>query len=368
MFIVALLFGALQTTMAQQASPQAEKLLASAHRKATMDGDLRGAIEEYRRAAASAGPNRALGAQALIQMAECYQRLGDTEARKVFERVVREYADQKEAVAVARAHLNTGEPPAVARGDRPVWTGPRVDGFGTISPDGRFLTFTNWDTGGLVLRELTSGTERHLTSGLYADGQTEFSAISRDGRQVAYEWLPKGKERYELRVASLEGTGVPDSARVLDLEDANGIAPYDWSPDGKWLAVFIRRPDFTGQIGLVGVKDGALRVLKSVDWKGPTKIFFSPDGQYIAYDLRIGDAAKERHVFAMAVDGSRETLVVGHPSENVVMGWSPDGKYLLFASDRSGSVGLWRSPWSARSLKERQRWSSQILDPRGRSG
>ena len=43
----------------------------------------------------------------------------------------------------------------------------------------------------------------------------------------------------------------------------------------------------------------------------------------------------------MAVDGSREATVVAHPSQNVIMGWSPDAKHVLFSSDRSGSVGLW---------------------------
>jgi Tol biopolymer transport system component len=54
-----------------------------------------------------------------------------------------------------------------------------------------------------------------------------------------------------------------------------------------------------------------------------------------------GDTTNDRHVFVMAVDGSRETAAIEHPSQNKVMGWSPDGTALLFASDRSGSIGLW---------------------------
>jgi Tol biopolymer transport system component len=345
MLIVALLWAGLHVITAGQTEADVEKLLASAHRRATLDGDLKGAIGEYENVVAAAGQNRAVAAKALIQMADCYQKLGDTEARKILERVLREYSDQTEAAAIARARLGRTEPPATTRGDRSVWAGPRVDGFGTISPDGRFLTYTDWwTTGGLVLRELASGNERRLTSGSYADGQTLYSAISRDGRQVAYQWFRNDKKRYELRVASLQGTGMPESSRVLDLEDAEGIAPYDWSPDGKWLAAFVERADRTGQLGLVGVKDGSLRVLKSVDWMGPTKIFFSPDGQYIAYDLSVGDTSRERHIFVMTVDGSSETAVVAHPSENVITGWSPDGRYILFASDRSGSFGLWGQP------------------------
>jgi Tol biopolymer transport system component len=81
-----------------------------------------------------------------------------------------------------------------------------------------------------------------------------------------------------------------------------------------------------------------------VDWKGPTKIFFSPDGRYIAYDLSVNENTGERNIFVMATDGSRETVAVAHPSVNTIMGWSPDGMLLLFASDRSGSTGLWALP------------------------
>jgi len=43
----------------------------------------------------------------------------------------------------------------------------------------------------------------------------------------------------------------------------------------------------------------------------------------------------------MAVDGSSETAIVADRSRNVVMAWTPDGRDILFASDRSGETGLW---------------------------
>jgi Tol biopolymer transport system component len=320
-----------------------EVALRAAMETETVKGDLKAAIAQYEKIVQSS--DRTIAAKALIRMAECYEKLGDAQARSVFERIVRDYPDQRDAVAVARGRLAGADPVDRTRGDRTLWSGAQADGFGTISPDGRFLTYTDWaQTGGLILRELETGSERRLTSGSFADGQVEFSAISHDGRQVAYEWWLNQEKRYELRVAPLAGSGVPAARRIVDLPDARQIAPYDWSADGNWLAVFIGRKDFTGQIGIVGVKDGAVRILKSVDWKGPRKIFFSPDGRYLAYDLKVGEDTSERDVFVMAADGSRETAAVAHPSENTVMGWSSDGQNLLFASDRSGSIGLWAVP------------------------
>ena len=331
-------------------APEAETMLRAAQQKETLEGDLKGAIKQYAAIAAKyARTDRGVTATALIRMAECYQKMGDTESRNIYERVIRDYADQKEAVAEARARLGA-EPftagPARATGDRPVWTGD-ADGFGTISPDGRYLTYTDWKTGGLVLRELATGTDRRLTAGAYSDGQTEFSVISKDGKQVAFEWFLNDKKRYELRIASLAGSGVLEGRTLVDNADFKDVSPYDWSADGKWLAVFVQRQDRTGQIGVVSVPEGKLRVLKSVDWRGPRKIFFSPDGRYIAYDLRTGESERPRHIFVMAVDGSGESVAVAHPSFNAAMGWSPDGRWALFASDRSGSMGLWGVPMEA---------------------
>jgi Tol biopolymer transport system component len=343
---IALLACGFALLAAPQKNDGPEQWLQNAMQAETVDGDLKTAIEQYKKIIARSGASRDVVAKALVRLGMCYQRQGNAEARKQFERVVRDYADQKESVAEARAKLGGAAAASPSSGDRPVWTG-EADGFGSISPDGRFLTYTDWETGGLVLRNLSTGTDRRLTAGSYAEGQTQFSVISKDGKQVAFQWLPTGKKGYELRTASLLGTGILNSRLLLYNDDILGVQPYDWSADGKWLAVFVARQDRTGQIGVVSTTDGALRVLKSptgVDWKGPTKIFFSPDSRYIAYDLKTDDTSRERRIFVMAIDGSRETAAVTHASGNAVMGWSPDGSYLLFGSDRSGSTALWGVP------------------------
>jgi tetratricopeptide (TPR) repeat protein len=81
---------------------QADVLLQAALAKQTIQGDLRGAIALYEKAVTEAGANRVLAARALVHMAECYQKLGDTQARTIYERVVREYPEQTAAVTLAR--------------------------------------------------------------------------------------------------------------------------------------------------------------------------------------------------------------------------------------------------------------------------
>jgi Tol biopolymer transport system component len=343
--VAALIAFSMPIAHAQQGVAQAEKLLASAQHKAAIDGDLKGAIEDYRKAIAAAGNNRPLVAQALLRMAECHRQLGSAEAQAIYARLLRDYSDQKDIAAAARTRLTGTVGRGAVRGDRSLWVGDDADGFGTISPDGRYLTYTAWaDRGQLAIRDLSTGVNHRLTDG---GGSTSFSAISRDGKQVAYQWwvsnaAPAGEPfPDQLRVAKLTGTAISDVRPLLGNPDIINAAPYDWSPDNKWIAASLTRRDRTRQIALVDAETGSLRILKSLDWKEPTKIFFSPDGRYLGYDLMTSDARDERHVFILAVDGSREFTAVDHPSQNIIMGWSPDGAYVLFASDRSGSYGLW---------------------------
>jgi Tol biopolymer transport system component len=347
------------TAMVYTAQPVAQQsgdvALRAAVETETIKGDLAGAIEQYR--ALAEGDDRAVAAQALLRMAQSYEKLGDAQARTIYERVVRDFADQADAVTIARTHLADRTSPPKVAGERAVLTGPNVNGYGTVTPDGRFLTYVDFGTRQVTLRDLRTGVDRPLTAGVrgrISRDADPLTAISRDGKQVAFEWAPSKEGewltpddgRVELRVAKVEGIGVPESRTLLSLtlDVAEAISPLDWSPDGKLLLVNIQRTDLVGQLSLVSVEDGSYRVLKSVAWSGPHRAFFLPDGRSITYSVDAEDTLDETRIFVMSVDGSRERIVVDHPSRNIIMGWSPDGGSLLFASDRSGAFGLWAIP------------------------
>lgn len=333
------LFSLIAVALAAADTPQ--ELYQKALVKERSEGKLDEAIQLYRRAADTAGKDRALAAKALVQLGACYEKLGNAESRKIYERVMKDYADQKEAVTSARARLARSEMPTGIVSKK-IWTGPKVDVYGSVSPDGRYLSFVDWEShGNLGLHDLTTGADRLITNG----GEAEYSTISRDGKIIAYAWFKPDVWRYEVRLANLTGDAKP--RRLFDNAEVEEISPYDWSPDGKWIAVSVRRKDHTAQIGLLSAADGALRVLKTTDWSGATRMFFSPDGQFVAYDLPSVDAGNQRDVYVMAVDGSREIPAVVDPNQDIVMGWSPDGRFLLFASDRSGSMSLWALPFRA---------------------
>src|SRR5690242_5693269 len=99
---------------ADQKGSSAEVELQAAIHTEMVDGNFKAAIEQYKKAAQST--NRAVAAKALVRMGECYEKLGDSEARKAYERVVREYADQKEATAAANTRLGAISKSAISAG------------------------------------------------------------------------------------------------------------------------------------------------------------------------------------------------------------------------------------------------------------
>src|SRR6185436_18941678 len=257
----AMLLGALLALPAKsQMKPEVG--LRAAMETETVKGDLKGAIEQYRKIAQ--GSDRAIAAKALIHMAECYQKMGDAESRKIYEQVIREYTDQKGAAAVARARLGGDGKTLRDKGDRAVWTGPMVDLFGRVSPDGRFITFIDWNNGSLLMHDVASNVDRVITPPVPFYAQSaDWSAISSDSKRVMYAW--SNKDRREIRVIGLQGNGFTEPRRIFTSgEDVRFIGALDWSPDGKWIAVANSLKDGTGQIGVIAVEDGALRVLKSV--------------------------------------------------------------------------------------------------------
>lgn len=230
--------------------------------------------------------------------------------------------------------------------NRRVWAGPGVDGMGTPSPDGRFLSFTDWETGDLAVRELSTGTNRRLTgkTGWESSAYAMHSVISPDGKQVAYAWYDDD-QNFDLRIVGIDGT----NPHVLyDREPLGYIRPYDWTPDGRHVLAVIYPGDHSSHVALISTRDGSSRVLKALPGSDvmagtPFRMRFSPDGRFIAYDLPQDTAGVEHDIFILAADTGRESALVRHPAQDFFLDWAPDGNGIFFASDRSGVTSIWRA-------------------------
>src|SRR5687768_2829965 len=241
---IALMF--LTLVVIAAAAPRAQdvdKLFKAAMNTELVDGNLQAAIEQYKKVVQTG--SRALAAQALLRMAECYQKLGDAESRKVYERLVRDYSDQKESAAIARARLGDERAQAAKiMALRKVWSGPFISSEECgVSSDGRYITCPAWATGDLGVHDVVTGTDRLLTTNNWAGNQyAHGSAISKDSRHVAYAWF-NGKD-YELRLIGLQGSD-SQPRTILQSGDFEYIVPSDWTPDGESVVVRLFRKDRT---------------------------------------------------------------------------------------------------------------------------
>ena len=138
---------------------------------------------------------------------------------------------------------------------------------------------------------------------------------------------------------------------LVSNEDITWIAPHDWTPDGKWIAVDLRRPDNTRQIGLVSTIDRSVRVLKSVNWDRAGRLSLSPDGSTLRLACARPDDSTD-DIYVLATDGSGEFPAAEFKGSDLVVGWSEDGTQLLFLSDRTGSFGVWSQPFTDRPTGE----------------
>jgi Tol biopolymer transport system component len=71
---------------------------------------------------------------------------------------------------------------------------------------------------------------------------------------------------------------------------------------------------------------------------------FSPDGRFLAYGQLVERQPRNRDLFVMNADGTGEVPFVEDPAMERLLGWAPDGRHILFASDRQGTLGAWLLP------------------------
>ncbi|HUS07824.1 MAG TPA: hypothetical protein VMZ52_16080 [Bryobacteraceae bacterium] len=320
-------------------SNEAERQLKAAMNAELVNGDLKTAIKQYGEIAAKYKDDRAVVAMALMRMAECYQKMGNAEANRIYERVVREFADQKEAATVARARLAA---PQASAGivNRKLFESSNLSfQYQAISPDGRYIAYPRIQPGprGLMLRDLVSGTDRQLTD--YGMSKLATTSIfSPDSRMIAFR-VDKRPNGQDLRIIGIDGTG---ERVIFENENVTASHPQDWSPDGKSILVVFSMADRSRQIAVVSVSDGSVRGIKTTDWRlgAPDRALFSLDGRQIVYHQLQQEGSSSSDIFLLSLDGSREVRLVQHPADDTVVGWAPDGR-LLFTSDRSGTRDLY---------------------------
>jgi Tol biopolymer transport system component len=308
-----------------------------------IEGNLQKAIGIYEQVLKQFPDSRDTAANAQLHIGLCYEKMGAAKAQEAYEKVIRNYPGQAAAVAVAQEKLDNilrsrslskkGERELTIR-NLPI---PPALELYRVSPDGKYLSYVDANTGDLGVRELSTGKQRHLTDeGKNYSEYALFPQWSPDSMKLVYSW----NER-ELRVVTLDGS----APKILVGDRKEGwVLPRDWSPDGRLIVMATSGPKRrTLELSLVSVTDGSVRSLKTFADRnvGPGDCLFSPDGRAVAYSRPTQEGARERDVFLLTVDGGRESPLIQHPADDELLEWLPDGRGILFASDRAGTMDLW---------------------------
>lgn len=335
----------------------AKALYETAVFKKDADGDMQGAIKLFNEIVERYPNNREIAAKAQLQIGLCYEKLGQKNVKQAldaFQKVVDNYPLQSEEVRAAEkkllALLKTGPGDVKSKKEfkiEVVWSKPKWGIGGSPSPNGRYLSYVDWDTGDLAYREIASGKTYRLTD-LASHPERQESAYdsswSPDSKQIAYCWENDTEKYYDIRVMRLDSKEHKTLHRVGYFDAF--IQPCGWTPDGRHILIRIIEGKF--KFGLLSAADGSLRIIKELDLlekrNRPGFIQLSPDGQHIAYDFQQNVDTPNHDIFVLSSNGSINVPLASHPAHDYFLGWAPEGKRVLFASDRTGSLDLWIVP------------------------
>ena len=168
------------------------------------------------------------------------------------------------------------------------------------------------------------------------DGQNERVVFSTFEHFEAPNWSPDGKylllnSRGRLWRLPLDGSGEPqpvDTGTVSGINNDHGI-----SPDGATCAIS------AGHIYTLPAAGGEP---SRITQKTPSYFHgWSPDGRTLAYCAQRDGVF---NLFAIDVNGGEEVRLTFGRGYDDGPDYSPDGKWIYFNSDRTGSWCIWRIP------------------------
>ncbi len=202
------------------------------------------------------------------------------------------------------------------------------------------LVFTAYRDGMWVIhRQETSGAVPvPLQADLGGDGSAP--ALSPDGSRVAFEIAGQG-----ILVCLVQR---PAECRSVRLDDGSTVRPA-WNPQSGELVFARYLADARGEdADLFATRDGLDRIVPLVSQTGnQDDPDVSPDGRLLAYSsaqtvaLHRAGVEVVRHLWVMDLTSGVARLLVPGVHQDMHPDWSPDGKRLAFASDRSGQLEIW---------------------------
>jgi len=195
------------------------------------------------------------------------------------------------------------------------------------SLDGRYICDFHWPN--VLIRDLVTGEVRPLIDAGKAGAAAVIeSRISPNNKYVAY-FVVMVNEKNELRLVKMDGTG---DRLLYRCENSEWIFLSGWSPDGERILGTLYTSG-KGCLVWIFVEDGSMEVIHTPD-RVVHNPCLSPDGRYIAYNPPQEKGSPKHDIFIFDIEEQKAESVVQHSAHDKLLGWTPDGNYIFFASDR----------------------------------
>jgi Tol biopolymer transport system component len=329
---------------------KANELLEAALTKETIEGDLKGAIALYERAAKEAGSNRALAAKAQLRLAAAHQKQGDEAARTIYERVAREYGDLPDVAAEAQTRLTALRPG--------VFIKPTIETAGKII---RIQPITFPVDGPApnpnILFPGDGPTQRQIT---LFDRQGKFiTTVGDPGPPGTMALSPDGKRVALVRNGKVLLFDVKTQASVV-LTNGPTDAQPTWSSDGKRIVFEVRAGSAERRPGLYGIPvDGNRKEEFLAPSPGSmTLVSISHDDRYLTYQQ--SGSVTGTDVFVLPLFGDKKPIpILATPANEMGLRISPDGRFVSYRLSENGRSDAYVSPFdlsAADPTRPIERW------------
>lgn len=342
------------------------------------EGELQDAIALYNQVADNSGADISLRAKALLHIGMCYEKLGVQEAVEAYQRLVSSFPTATNEVAIAQERLDILMPVGEAENNstetakesegiaiKQIWTGADIDLSGCVTLDGEYMSFVDWETGDLAIRNLKTGKNNRLTNDATWDMPMHFAlnnVISPDGSQIAYSWY-NNYGTFDLKLLKIDGQ---TAVTLFEAAEDEEIYPISWFSHENGIIVqkFKKMNDkYTWQLSSFDIDNREFRILKDFNTGFMTNLSLSRNEKFIAYDFPNEKDYGNFDINLMSIDGSEEINLVKHPANDRLLGWLPGRDELLFISNRSGIFDIWALQTAESGLsKEPKRILSNVGD------
>lgn len=343
----------------------ANELLPKAIQLEEVQGDLQKAIDIYITIIRDFPENKSAAANAQLHLGFCYEKLGLKKAEEAYQNVLTNYPDQLDLVKVAREKLElyASKPLDKTIDDnglviKKVWEDPPETYGGGISPNGRYLSFINWESVEISVHDLETKKTWDVTDiGSWDPNKGQFpdaSVWSPDSKQIVSWWMIGKGENLSTELRLSDFNGGPFTTLVKAKFDKVPY-PLKWSNDGKkiWCMQMFPDPNIENSdqefktprnkyITTVSVPDGKIeKVLNVGKASGTGKVDISLDDNYFIYDLTQANDSTNHDIHMYSAKDKKDLVIAAHPAHDWAPQWSQDGKQILFLSERTGNIALW---------------------------